>query len=189
MTLSVSGIKSRLQASFGAAQDSAIQDASLTPLAQALYNILTLYPVLSPLTALPGSAEGSMIVAPGTFLTTLQSAYPPTQDSTIQTNELTKLANGIEAVINNDAAASYPLASGGVIFSGVVVAGSITQVQAFSELKSAFGAAQDVTIQDSVLNPMAQGIANGILACTLSISLSVDTSPPITNITATGVIT
>src|SRR6056297_153649 len=103
MTLSVSGIKSRLQASFGAAQDSAIQDASLTPLAQALYNILTLYPVLSPLTALPGSAEGSMIVAPGTFLTTLQSAYPPTQDSTIQTNELTKLANGIEAVINNDA--------------------------------------------------------------------------------------
>lgn len=182
MALSISIIKSRLQTSFGSAQNATIQDAELTKLATALFNIFTLYPILSPVTALPGSATGNIVAPAGTFLTTLQTAFPPAQDVAIQTTELTKLANGIEVILNNDAQASYPLSPGGVVFPFTI--SGVTSSQALLELKNSFGPAQDNTLRDAVLTPMAQGITDGLLLCTGSISVSTG----LNNITATGVI-
>src|SRR6056297_3817600 len=115
MALSVAGIKTRLQASFGAAQDTTIQNLSLSALAQALFNSFTIYPILSPVIALPGALSQNIVVPPGTFLTAFQAAFVPAQDSAIQVAELTKLADGIESALNIDARASYPLSPGGVV--------------------------------------------------------------------------
>src|SRR6056297_1174027 len=165
MALSVSGIKTRLQASFGAAQDTTIQNISLSALAQALYNIFTLYPALSTVVGIAGTtATGSILVPAGTFLTAFQSAFAPAQNTTIQTTELTKLASGIEASLTLDAQASYPLSSGAVFNTFTI--SNVTAAQALTELQNAFGAAQDNTIRDSTLTPMASALVTGLLSCT-----------------------
>lgn len=184
MALSAGNIKSRLQAAFGAAQDSAIQGLELTKLANALFNIFTLYPVLSPLAAQAGSVQGSVVAPAGTFLGTLQAAFPAAQDPAIQLGELTKLASGIEASLNNDAVASYPLLAGPTPLVGAITA--VTPAQALTELQNAFGAAQDPAIQLSALQPIATGVANGLLLCTAQVSVNTVTPPPL--VTLPGVI-
>lgn len=182
MALTAASIKARLQASFGTAQDTIIQNISLSALSQALFNSFTVYPVLSPVTALPGNVVGTITVPSGTFLTAFLSSFPAAQDTGIQVTELTKLADGIEAVLNNDAQASYPLSPGGLVFAFTTT--PPTQAQVLAELQAAFGTAQDNTIRDSVLSPMAAGLVTGMTAVVGTVSVSTGLG----NIAATGVI-
>lgn len=169
MALSVASIKGRLQAAYGPAQDTVIQGIELDKLANALFNTLTTHPICDFTVAKVGSTTGSVMVTSGTFVSTLHAAFAPAQDTGIQTTELTKLANGIENSINLDAQCLYPHLAGAVPVAAGIVPTSITPALVFNDLVDAFGSAQDNTIRDSVLTPLSVGIANGILACTVSL--------------------